>query len=85
MGPRPRELAADPQRAGGPAARQGRPIRRIDQHPTVLRALGQEQTARLLWHGYVVAACNLHVILDDFELPAKLPTEDEFRALIGQP
>lgn len=53
--------------------------------PTVLRALGPEQTARLLWHAYAVAACNLHVVLDDFELPATLPAEDEFRALIGQP
>jgi len=38
----------------------------------------------LLWHGYVLAACNLHVLLPDFKLPS-LPAEDEFRELIGQP
>ena len=53
--------------------------------PTVLRKLGPEQTARLLWHAYVVAACNLHVILEDFKLPATLPSQDEFRRLIDQP
>jgi hypothetical protein len=52
--------------------------------PTVLRKLGRDDTARLLWHGYVLAACNLHVLLPDFELPS-LPAEDEFRELIGQP
>jgi predicted acylesterase/phospholipase RssA len=50
--------------------------------PTVLRKLGPEPTARLLWHAYVLAACNLHVIGDDFPLPAQLPTEAEFRSLI---
>ena len=52
--------------------------------PTVLRKLGRDDTARLLWHGYVLAACNLHVLLPDFKLPS-LPSEDEFRELIGQP
>lgn len=52
--------------------------------PTVLRKLGPVVTARLLWHSYVLAACNLHVLLPGFELP-RLPTEDEFRELIGEP
>jgi hypothetical protein len=52
--------------------------------PTVLRKLGPEPTARLLWHAYVLAACNLHVLLPDFKLPP-LPTQDEFRELVGQP
>ena len=50
--------------------------------PTVLRKLGPEPTARLLWHAYVLAACNLHVLLPDCKLPP-LPAEDEFRELIG--
>jgi hypothetical protein len=50
---------------------------------SVLRKLGPDATARLLWHGYVLAACNLHVILDDFPLPDRLPTVDTFRRLIG--
>jgi predicted acylesterase/phospholipase RssA len=52
--------------------------------PTVLRKLGPEATARLLWHSYVLAACNLHVLLPNFELPA-LPAENEFRELIEEP
>jgi hypothetical protein len=52
--------------------------------PTVLRKLGPDVTARLLWHAYVLAACNLHVILDDFPLPGQLPTVESFRALVDQ-
>lgn len=52
--------------------------------PTVLRKLGPDATARLLWHSYVLAACNLHVLLPNFELPP-LPAENEFRDLIGEP
>jgi hypothetical protein len=52
--------------------------------PTVLRKLGPGDTARLLWHAYVLAACNLHVLLPDFGLP-ELPGEDQFRGLIGPP
>jgi Patatin-like phospholipase len=52
--------------------------------PTVLRKLGPDDTARLLWHAYVLAACNLHVLLPDFGLP-ELPGEDQFRGLIGPP
>jgi predicted acylesterase/phospholipase RssA len=53
--------------------------------PTVLRKLGPDATARLLWHSYVLAACNLHVILDGFPLPPQPPAEQEFRTLIGEP
>jgi hypothetical protein len=53
--------------------------------PTVLRKLDPDKTARLLWHAYVVAACNLHVILEDFNLPVTLPSQVEFRTLIGLP
>jgi len=52
--------------------------------PTVLGKLGPDRTAFLLWHAYVLAACNLHVLLDDFPLPPALPSSDEFRALIGE-
>ena len=52
--------------------------------PTVLGKLGPQDTARLLWHSYVLAACNLHVLLPDFDLPP-LPAENGFRDLIGQP
>jgi len=41
-----------------------------------------DATARLLWHAYVLAACNLHVLLPGYTLPP-LPTEEEFRELIG--
>jgi predicted acylesterase/phospholipase RssA len=51
--------------------------------PTVLRKLGPDQTARLLWHAYVLAACNLHVLLDGFPLPSALPSEEEFHVLVG--
>src|ERR1700730_16974393 len=51
--------------------------------PTVLRKLEPEPTARLLWHAYVLAACNLHVLLPGFTLPQPRPAEDEFRALVG--
>jgi predicted acylesterase/phospholipase RssA len=52
--------------------------------PTVLRKLGPEQTVRLLRHAYILAACNLHVLLEGFALPPVLPSEEEFRALIGE-
>jgi hypothetical protein len=50
--------------------------------PTVLRKLGAEDTARLLWHAYVLAASNLHVLLPGFPLPP-LPAEEDFRELVG--
>jgi len=51
--------------------------------PTVLGKLGPDQTSCLLWHAYVLAACNLHVLLDGFPLPPTPPSLQEFRALIG--
>jgi predicted acylesterase/phospholipase RssA len=51
--------------------------------PTVLRKLGPDATARLLWHSYVLAACNLHVLLPGFTLPPHMPSEDGFRDLVG--
>ena len=45
---------------------------------------GPDSTTRLLWHSFVLAACNLHVLLPDFKLPP-LPAEKEFRDLIGSP
>jgi predicted acylesterase/phospholipase RssA len=51
--------------------------------PTVLRRLGPDTTAHLLWHAYVLAACNLHILLDDFPLPAQLPTVADFLVLTG--
>jgi hypothetical protein len=36
----------------------------------------------VLWRAYVLAACNLHVLLPGKTLPP-LPTEEEFRELIG--
>jgi hypothetical protein len=32
----------------------------------------------------VFAACNLYVVLGSFPLPLALPSEEEFRALIGE-
>ena len=58
-------------------ARQNRAV------PTVLRKLGPEATARLLWHAYVLAASNLHVLLDDYPLPTPRPAQDDFRSLLG--
>lgn len=58
-------------------ARQNRAV------PTVLRKLGPEATARLLWHAYVLAASNLHVLLDDYPLPTPRPAQEDFRRLIG--
>jgi predicted acylesterase/phospholipase RssA len=54
------------------------------QVPTVLRKLGPDATANLLRHAYVLAACNLHVILG-YELPATVPSIDEFIHLTQRP
>ncbi len=34
-------------------------------------------------HAYVLAASNLHVLLDDYPLPTPRPAQDDFRSLIG--
>jgi hypothetical protein len=52
---------------------------------TVLCAMGEADTARLLRHGYLLAMANLHVVLG-YPLPRTLPGIDEFRALArGEP
>lgn len=49
--------------------------------PTVLSALGEEVAARLLYHAYVLAMVNLHVILDA-PLASTLPQLEQFLALV---
>ena len=48
---------------------------------TVLRKLGAEDTSRLLYHAYVLAMSNLHVVLNYPLLPT--PTEADFRFFLG--
>ncbi|MFL6139812.1 MAG: patatin-like phospholipase family protein [Frankiaceae bacterium] len=48
--------------------------------PTVLRSLGREVTVDLLEHSYVLAMCNLHVILGYPLLP--VPGRDRFERLL---
>jgi hypothetical protein len=53
--------------AAGPAASEAGWVEtaRLDSAvPTVLWNLGNEVAARLAWHAYVLAMCNLHVLLD---------------------
>lgn len=52
--------------------------------PTVLRSLGPRRTADLLYHAYVLTACNLHVLLG-YPLPGRLPSYLDFRALTEPP
>lgn len=49
--------------------------------PTVLRKLGQRPTLDLLEHSYVLAMCNLHIILGYPLLPP--PTRERFVGLLG--
>lgn len=49
---------------------------------TVLRALGPDDAVALLHHAYVLAMCNLHVVLG-FPL-LDLPTRGDFRKLVDQ-
>jgi Patatin-like phospholipase len=48
--------------------------------PTVLRRLGRAVTLQLLEHSYVLAMCNLHVILGYPLLP--MPSKDRFERLL---
>jgi len=50
---------------------------------TTLGKLGPDVTARLLHHAYVLAMCNLHVVLNYPLLP--FPDESELRALTSTP
>jgi predicted acylesterase/phospholipase RssA len=49
--------------------------------PTTLVALSQEVTARLLYHAYVLAMVNLHVILD-YPL-VEMPGPERFRQMVA--
>jgi predicted acylesterase/phospholipase RssA len=44
--------------------------------PTTFRGLGNETAAKLIWHGYLNAVCNTHVVLGYPLL--KLPTYQDF-------
>ena len=50
--------------------------------PTSLSKFKPELTARLIYQGYVVTMCNLHVFFDDFPLRPEELSIDRFRALI---
>ena len=50
---------------------------------TTLSKLGTEVSARLIYQGYVVTMCNLHVLFDtDFPLVPDMLAIERFRALI---
>ncbi|MGW4896977.1 patatin-like phospholipase family protein [Kitasatospora sp. NPDC004240] len=51
---------------------------------TVLRRLGADTTADLLFHAYTLTACNLHVLFGH-PLPAALPDRGYFADLVGPP
>ena len=69
---------------GGPSGKQWSEI--ANQNSTVSTSLskfGPEVTARLIYQGYVVTMCNLHVLFGlDFPLFAEELAIDRFRALI---
>jgi hypothetical protein len=50
--------------------------------PTTLRKLGPDRSARLLYHGYVVAMTNLHVLLGYPLLP--IPSFDDFQEYVAE-
>ena len=50
--------------------------------PTSLSKFNPELTARLIYQGYVVTMCNLHVFFDDFPLRPEELSFERFRALI---
>jgi predicted acylesterase/phospholipase RssA len=50
---------------------------------TTLAPLGVEVATRLIWHAYILAAVNLHVILG-FDLPDALPTQQTVRRWIAE-
>ena len=49
---------------------------------TSLSKFKPEVTARLIYHGYVVTMCNLHVFFDDFPLRPEELSIERFQALI---
>lgn len=56
--------------------------RQSESVKTTLAALTDETAARLIWHGYVLAAVNLHVILD-LPMPDRLPSLDCVRGWVA--
>ena len=68
---------------GGPSFDQWRQIASDNAKVgTSLSKFGPEVTARLIYQGYVVAMCNLHVFFPDFPLRPEELSIDRFRALI---
>ena len=67
----------------GPTSEQWAQIAR--ENSTVATSLSKfkpEVTARLIYQGYVVTMCNLHVFFDDFPLRPEELSIERFRALI---
>lgn len=50
---------------------------------TTLSSLGAEKATRLLFHGYMLAMANLHVILD-YPLPKTIPSIEDFGKLTAK-
>ena len=68
---------------GGPSKDQWKKIASDNANVgTSLSKFGPDVTARLIYQGYVVAMCNLHVFFPDFPLRAEELSIDRFRALI---
>lgn len=68
---------------GGPSSDQWKKIASDNANVgTSLSKFGSEVTARLIYHGYVVTMCNLHVFFPDFPLRPEDLSIDRFRALI---
>lgn len=68
---------------GGPSKDQWKKIASDNANVgTSLSKFGPDVTARLIYHGYVVAMCNLHVFFPDFPLRPEELSIDRFRALI---
>ena len=68
---------------GGPSKDQWKKIASDNANVgTSLSKFGPDVTARLIYQGYVVAMCNLHVFFPDFPLRPEELSIDRFRALI---
>ncbi|HJU91290.1 MAG TPA: patatin-like phospholipase family protein [Pyrinomonadaceae bacterium] len=68
---------------GGPTSEQWKQIASDNANVgTSLNKFGSEVTARLIYQGYVVTMCNLHVFFPDFVLRPEELSIDRFRALI---
>jgi len=70
--------------ANGPTSDEWAAIARENSAvATTLSKLGTEVSARLIYQGYVVTMCNLHVLFDtDFPLVPDALAIERFRALI---